>query len=208
MAESLAELDARIERLASAQAFAEQHRDWKRDAELGAELEKWRRIREERVLATWRGLTLMQPWASAVMLLGKDVENRPTRCPAELVGKRIAVHAGLEVDETALEYLSRFRHRRGWRELGQLPRGVILGSVQLVGCISEAPDGTVAGNAAPYDWPCLLEALKSWWRQPDARWQWALREPQVLAEPVPCRGQQGLWRVPVEAARKLETRHV
>lgn len=205
MAETLAELDAHIERLASAQVFAEQHRDWKRDAELAGELAKLRRIREERALAAWRALTLKQPWASAVMLLGKNVENRPTRCPAALIGKRIAIHAGLGMDYSALERLANFKRDPRWRQVApRLPCGVLLGSVQLVGCISQAADGTVAGNAAPCDWECMLEALKSQWRQPEARWQWVLREAVLLDEPMPCRGQQGLWRVPPAAARKLE----
>lgn len=46
MAETLAELDARIERLAREQAFAVEHRNWARDAELRGEIEKLQRRRE------------------------------------------------------------------------------------------------------------------------------------------------------------------
>lgn len=40
MAETVAELDARLEQLFKQQAFAVEHRDWRRDAELAVEIEK------------------------------------------------------------------------------------------------------------------------------------------------------------------------
>ena len=40
------------------------------------------------------------------------------------------------------------------------------------------------------------------WDVPDA-WHWRFRDVQVLAEPIPCRGAQGLWALPWEVRERL-----
>lgn len=47
MAETVAELDARLEQLAREQAFAVEHRNWSRDAELGEQIAKLKARRAE-----------------------------------------------------------------------------------------------------------------------------------------------------------------
>ena len=50
-------------------------------------------------------LTIHQPWASAIVLGPKRVENRTWRPPATLVGQRLAVHAGKVLSREASEEL-------------------------------------------------------------------------------------------------------
>lgn len=95
-------------------------------------------------------LTLIQPWASLVML-GKDVENRSW--PTNHRG-RLLIHAGLKVDPRGFEMAE---------DLGillpdDLPAGGIIGKVDVVGCVKDA------------DSP---------WAMP-GQWHWQLANPRPM----------------------------
>lgn len=109
-------------------------------------------------------LTLRQPWASAVFVAGKDVENRTwsTRYRG-----RLWIHAAKATawPDTRLE------ERRGlWVPEDPLPRGVILGCVELVDCVRR------------FDSPWALRD----------HYHWLLRRPMLLERPVPHAGRLGL----------------
>jgi hypothetical protein len=53
--------------------------------------------------AIGRALTVVQPWAHAIVHLGKDIENRSWKPPETLIGKRFAIHAGCKCSAEALE---------------------------------------------------------------------------------------------------------
>lgn len=145
----------------------------------------------------WRALTLVQPWGTALIHLGKDVENRPWAPPSSLVGKRFAVHAGKRVDRGDSWGLL---HELDGLDLATVPTGALLGTVELVGYIGPLCNGA----AAPGDWPLTLRALESRWRAPTAKWMWVVRDPRPLPEPIACKGALGLWRVPEPLARQLD----
>lgn len=134
---------------------------------------------------TMKALTLRQPWASLIVTGAKDVENRtwPYRMPRDFP-HHLAIHAAkadTDNDPTI--------PKRAWDALSDViggaapPRGVLLGTVLVVGC----------HNAAEEFVPC------SRWADP-ACWHWTLADPQPLAEPVPYKGRQGLWNVPDDIA--------
>ncbi len=111
-------------------------------------------------------LTVRQPWASAIFVAGKDVENRSWS--TEHRG-RLWIHAGSyahrdEADRAAAE-------RGLWVPEEPLPRGVILGCVELVDCVRES---------------------ESPWAVPDM-FHWLLRRPMLLERPVAHEGKPGLW---------------
>jgi hypothetical protein len=125
-----------------------------------------------------RSLTIRQPWASLILEGAKRVENRTWRAPLSLIGQRFAVHASAGKPQP-----------EGWpapadvvaQDLYQLPRGVILGTVQLVACVRfEDLPREFAGD--PYAEP--------------GGWCWILDEPRLFSEPVPCKGRLGLWPAP------------
>jgi hypothetical protein len=102
-------------------------------------------------------LTVRQPWASAIFLAGKNVENRPR--PTRYRG-RLWIHAGLfknrdEPDRWAVE-------QDIWVPAEPLPRGAILGCVELVDCVDD------------YDSPWALPGY----------YHWVLRQPKLLVRPV------------------------
>jgi hypothetical protein len=131
-------------------------------------------------------LTLHQPWAFAVAHLGKDVENRGWPPPAKVIDQRIAIHAGLHVDREAMDHLRRI----GIALPDSLVAGAVVATVRVAG---------------------VREWRKAWPTQPPlSRWftgpfGWQLEDVLALAKPVPCKGRQGLWRLPDDVeARVLE----
>lgn len=122
-----------------------------------------------------RALTVWQPYATAILQHGKDIENRPWKPPVDLYGKRIAIHAGLRIDRAALAEAA----DAGYPLPDTIPTGVLLGVVRLVG----------AHHADTCRCGC------SPWADAD-RWHWELADPRLLPTPVPCRGLQRLWTVP------------
>ena len=85
---------------------------------------------------------------------------------------RLLIHAGLGEDAAPDE---------AWaadEEHGS-PRGLIIGHVRLLDCTRLRTDSS--------------------WAMPGAV-HWLLACPVALREPVPCKGRQGLWTVPDDAA--------
>lgn len=104
-------------------------------------------------------ISLRQPWASAVFVAGKDVENRSWW--TEYRG-RLWIHASLRPSPTPNGTLR--------VALECLPRGVILGSVELID---------------------IVENARSRWSV-DGSFHWLLGSPCPLATPIPHRGRPGL----------------
>lgn len=86
------------------------------------------------------GLTIRQPWASAVVRLGKDVENRTWTTPYR---GPIAIHAGRSVDRAA--------HPRVGNALRQrLPSGCVVAVATLCDIVRDS-DSIWAGDGF-YHW--------------------------------------------------------
>jgi hypothetical protein len=120
-----------------------------------------------------RALTIKQPYAALVVDGVKDIENRSWRTRYR---GPLAIHAGRKVDRDAL---SRYAYLLDAPD--DLPRGVLLGTVELVDCVRDST---------------------SEWADPGA-WHWILRDPRPFPEPIPCRGAQGLWRPPARLGPSL-----
>jgi ASCH domain len=117
-----------------------------------------------RVPAGTRALTIRQPGASLIIEGHKDVENRSWR--TNYRGPLI-IHAGMALDRDALA-----KHGHLLRDADNLPRGFLLGTVELVDCI---------------------EGAKSRWAKRGA-FHWVLSDPRPFRSPVEMRGSLGLWR--------------
>jgi hypothetical protein len=148
-------------------------------------------------------ITVHQPYAWALAAGHKPVENRTWRPPLWMVGRLIGIHAGKLIDGDAY-------HGLRWGE-GGLPErpgakaltlGAFIGVARLVGVVFERKlDGAWpnyhrlngASKAILDPLPLDLQArIRPWWRGP---WGWLLEEAVLLPEPIPMRGQQGLWRI-------------
>lgn len=129
-----------------------------------------------------KSLTICQPYATAIMLGLKTVENRtwPTRERG-----RILIHAGKSLaylQDAYRSWGSALNHEalpHPW-EL-TLPYGAILGTVDLIDCVDRAHgigfDSTFATGP----------------------WCFVLANPRPFVQPVPYRGAQGFFEVPPQA---------
>ena len=125
-----------------------------------------------------KAITVKQPWASAIIWGGKDVENRTwsTKYRGPL-----AIHAG-SGSFTDFDPYKWIRLTVGPSVLGEIRqyhrvRGSVLGVVDLIGCVRE------------YDSP---------WAMPGC-WHWVLAYPRAFVSPLPMRGKLGLWTIPMVA---------
>lgn len=71
-----------------------------------------------------RALSVRQPWAYAILHLGKDVENRPWRTHYR---GRILIQATLKIERDEAVKLK--------LDPDKLPTGAIIGSVEIVDCV-------------------------------------------------------------------------
>ena len=137
-----------------------------------------------------RALTVRQPWATAIIWGGKDIENR-TR-PTGYRG-RLWIHAGLHRPDRDdyLEASGLARTETGdgldWAAISR-SLGVILGSVDVVGCHSDETEEP-------------RTSCSPWARH--SQHHWMLANPRPLAEPVPCKGALGLWRLPEDVEKAV-----
>lgn len=143
-----------------------------------------------------RALSMIQPWGTAILTLGKDVENRNWPPPSAMIGKRIALHAGQKVDKADAWGLM---GELAGLDLSKVPKSALIGTVQIVGFVR--PDLT--GESMVSSYPLCMEALQSKWRSPDAKCMWTVREPRVFETPIPCKGALGLWRIPAELLEEV-----
>jgi len=115
-----------------------------------------------------KAISIRQPWAWAILYAGKDVENRSW--PSKIRG-RVAIHAAKTPNHNDLARL----RRRGIPvpDMADLPRGALVGSVEIVDCVSESPSPWFTG---PFGF--------------------LLRDPRPLAESIPWTGSRHFWDLP------------
>ena len=121
-------------------------------------------------------LSIRQPWAWAIIVGRKRIENRTWRTR---VRGRIAVHSSRRPDQhwRALVAMLVGAERESCE---QSPLGCIIGTVELVACVDESDDPAFGGDVG-----------------------FVLADPQPLAEPIPCKGRLGFWAVPDEIERRI-----
>lgn len=132
-----------------------------------------------------RAITLHQPWATAIADLGKDIENRTWRPPANVIGTRIAIHAGSTFDEPGARGVMQLCPGVTMHWLMSQPRGAVLATAILHGVVTESESPWFGG---PFGW--------------------RLVEIRRLTEPVKARGAQGLWTLPADVERLVLARQV
>lgn len=133
-----------------------------------------------------RAITLYRPWPRAIFELGKDIENRSWAPPPAIIGKRIAIHAGLKIDGAGVAKVMEIENRE------RAPAF----AMDAARCIGEG--GAIIGTVLVRAWGEHL--VSPWFSGP---YGWVLEQPRQLPVPIPCRGRQGLWTVPEEIAERI-----
>jgi activating signal cointegrator 1 len=156
---------------------------------------------------TLPALTVRQPWASLISAGAKAIETRSWPPPAHLIGECLAIHAAraalprdLPPSEVAAISDSLRLPERQWTSL---PFGAVICTVTLAGAyrVGEptraTTDFTFAATlqGSPPTNRLRLDSREQHFGDfQSGQWLWLLTNVQLLAEPRPAIGQQGLWR--------------
>lgn len=165
-----------------------------------------------------KALTVWQPWASLIAIGAKPYEFRGWKPPRNLIGQRIAIHAGARPIR-ASEVRALVWALRGNPQMANpcLHREIALPVLERVlRSFEKSPDtlfGTedaatlplshvvctaVVGEPKPGD-VCAAEfgmgAGNDSDREGTFNWGWPMLDVQLVMPPVPARGAQGLWDV-------------
>lgn len=126
-----------------------------------------------------KALTLTQPWASLVMSGDKRIE---TRSWSTAYRGPLAIHAAKGWDADARWFASQVCGRilLGWDLPEDLPRGAVLGTVELLDV-----QPTWALNPS--------ERERFFGDYSPGRWGWIFGDFRNFAQPVLARGALGLW---------------
>lgn len=155
-----------------------------------------------------RGLTLHRPWAAAIVHGPKRVENRTWAPPLALVrgGLTIAIHAGKRWDADGASDMVVTPGL--WPDAkGRIPSR---GSERLTAWPVEWTREGIVGTARVVDSREFGDTL-GWKDRPHGDpwfvgpWGWVLDDVRALPAPIPCRGAQGLWRLPPAIETYLRT---
>jgi len=121
-----------------------------------------------------KAITIRQPWAHAVIYGGKTIENRSW--PTKYRGP-VAIHAGLALEDGVFFDFVKRRGLESSLPFGRdatrdLPRGAVVGLVDIVDCVTTDPS--------------------AWFEGP---FGFILANPRPL-RPIPCRGAMQLFDLP------------
>lgn len=133
---------------------------------------------------TVKALTLHQPFAWAIAVANKRVENRDWPPPKGLVGQHLAIHAGKKYDLKAAEEIR--------TDLGLVVptrKEITQAAIVAVAVIDRIWDS--ADDSPGWDDPWFVGAFG-----------WVLRD-VVRIDPVPCKGAQKLWEVPAPVLERV-----
>lgn len=129
-----------------------------------------------------KAISLLQPWASLVVLGFKTWETRSWNTSYR---GRLQIHASVRKDATAksLCITSEWFHKRIGGLVGfyKLPFGAIIGEVTLAETMR---------TDTPY---ILSEEEFQFGDYSPGRWMWKLNDPVVWQNPIPCKGALSIW---------------
>jgi hypothetical protein len=134
-----------------------------------------------------RGLTLHQPYASAIAL---GLKKNETRSWYTTYRKVVAIHAGLHVPQYARTFALNEAAAGVLPSIDTLPLGAVVALAVVGDCV---PTESLE--------PTALE--RRYGDYTPGRWAWRLEDIVPLPEPVPARGYQGIWGLPEDVATRI-----
>lgn len=138
-------------------------------------------------------ISLWQPWATALLITSpvelKPDETRHWPAPRRLIGKRIGIHAAKRDTRDEREFWDELSEADravfaavGIGEYADLPRGCVIGSGILAGCVRTEESGVEMGSPN-----------YSWGNFAPERFAWRFVDKRFLPLPMPCVGRQGFF---------------
>jgi len=134
-------------------------------------------------------ISLHQPWATLVILGIKQFETRSWRTAHR---GPLGIHAARRFPQVArgqcgLEPFRSALQRAGFKHSADLPRGVLLGTVELIDCL---PAPAVLERMADDDPQRLFGDYRR------RRWAWQLETPLAFSIPRVLTGRLGVYEIP------------
>ncbi len=159
-------------------------------------------------------LTLHQPWASVVAAGLKNVENRSWTPPLDVVGERIAIHAGKTWDDNGEKFIremivttpnmaTALMIEQALRTAENTDSFIVATAV-VAGCYSRDVHDLVFPSPRELTLVQREIAESPWFFGP---WGWLLKDVQALDHPIRCRGFQKLWQIPDEQFARMKHRN-
>ena len=136
-----------------------------------------------------KALTIRQPWLWAILYAGKDIENRTTNWKYR---GQILLHAakGMTLEEYrfGMRYIDRALTINGVvapdvPDYRDLEKGAILGVATIVDCVTDSDSVWFMGE-----------------------YGYVLENVQIL-DPIPCKGNLGLWNVPLDVYDEVKAQY-
>ena len=140
-----------------------------------------------------KAITIRQPWASLIAIGAKHFETRGWKTNYR---GPIAIHAGKRKEYDSCMMLAR-QYTQIWRQITPMKFGEIVAIANLSNCYEIHADHS--GGAA-----LMTGQVPVWFCGKDSdeitfgifmtgRFAWELTNVKMLDEPIPAKGQQGLW---------------
>lgn len=133
-----------------------------------------------------KAITVKQPWASLIVEGIKDIENRTWKTNFR---GRVLIHAGMARQRSMQLLLTTEQLIEKGKRLDMyktdfdvsFPKGVIIGSVEIVGCVINHPS-IWAEKSNEF----MLQRGKP-------IYNWVLANPIKFDKPIPCKGKLSFW---------------
>lgn len=156
-------------------------------------------------------ISLWQPWASLIAEGIKVQETRSWSPPHWLIGERIAIHAAKrQVTKALLKHLPKEIHdpmikAYGWDWLDSIPYGAVICTAELFGVAQIVDNESDSAMRDKGSLPAIrVKTGEHIAIVPDpygdysaGRYIWGLRSIIKKGEPIPMKGQKGLWKCDV-----------
>ena len=144
-----------------------------------------------------KGLTICEPWASAILFGHKRAENR--KWSTNYRGP-LAIHAGKSRKWLDAEDPDEWPNLYGtdFPDVKAMQFGAIIGTCELVACVELA--AWRLGTPRFANDPTIRAAMESHFAE--GPFVWVLKDVQFCA-PLPYSGAMGLWDVPPSLAERL-----
>ncbi len=139
-----------------------------------------------------KAISVRQPWAHAIIHLGKDVENRTRNIAGTFRGPLAIQVSATYFDQHSIGETERITGAPV--DLGPLYLGYIIGIVDLVD-VHKWPCGNTSIDEACSKWAEAGQVIPVRGRAPIGMTHLVLANPRPLAYPMWIRGRLGLWDV-------------
>lgn len=152
-----------------------------------------------------KALTVQQPWAWAIALGAKKIENRTQswrhRGP-------LAIHAGARVSERGVGMVPELMARDGWGSADSIRQWmleeIVHGAVIAVTDLADVHWTVASDCCGTWAEQAYTEVTSSGVRRRTEVAHLVLDDVLALNEPVPCKGRLGLWNLPEDVAEIID----